>query len=64
VEQGSTFSFLDPEFLDDLQKLNQQGLIQVLIAVTIHYGEQLLTLSTCSYHTDEGRFVVVAKKQE
>lgn len=26
------------------------------------YGDQLLTLSTCSYHADEGRFVVVAKK--
>lgn len=26
------------------------------------YGEQLLTLSTCSYHTDKGRFVVVAKE--
>ena len=28
------------------------------------YGEQLLTLSTCSYHTKDGRFVVVAKKQQ
>lgn len=26
-------------------------------------GEQLLTLSTCSYHTKNGRFVVVARKQ-
>lgn len=26
-------------------------------------GDQLLTLSTCSYHTKNGRFVVVAKKQ-
>lgn len=30
--------------------------------VTASYGDQLLTLSTCSYHTDNGRFVVVAKK--
>ena len=29
---------------------------------TAEYGEQLLTLSTCSYHTEDGRFVVVAKK--
>lgn len=29
---------------------------------TATYGEQLLTLSTCSYHTKDGRFVVVAKK--
>ncbi len=28
----------------------------------LKYGDQLLTLSTNSYHTDNGRFVVVAKK--
>ncbi len=28
------------------------------------YGDQLLTLSTCSYHTKDGRFVVVAKKAD
>jgi len=26
------------------------------------YGDELLTLSTCSYHTDNGRFVVIARK--
>ena len=26
------------------------------------YGDQLLTLSTCEYHTEDGRFVVVARK--
>ena len=30
---------------------------------TAKYGERLLTLSTCSYHTKNGRFVVVAKKK-
>ena len=29
---------------------------------TAEYGEQLLTLSTCSYHTQDGRLAVVAKK--
>ncbi len=29
---------------------------------TAKYGEQLMTLSTCAYHTEDGRFVVVAKK--
>lgn len=29
---------------------------------TAEYGEQLMTLSTCAYHTEDGRFVVVAKK--
>ncbi|MEG0729614.1 MAG: class B sortase [Anaerovoracaceae bacterium] len=30
----------------------------------IHYGDELITLSTCSYHTDDesGRYVVIAKK--
>lgn len=29
---------------------------------TAKYGDQLLTLSTCSYHTEDGRFAVVARK--
>ena len=28
------------------------------------YGEQLLTLSTCEYSSDNGRYVVVARKVE
>lgn len=31
--------------------------------ISASYGEQLLTLSTCAYHTQDGRFVVVAKKK-
>jgi len=30
--------------------------------VTAEYGDQLITLSTCGYHTQNGRFVVVARK--
>ena len=30
--------------------------------VEASYGDRLLTLSTCSYHTDDGRFVVVARQ--
>ena len=30
---------------------------------TAKYGDQLLTLSTCAYHTKNGRFAVVAKKR-
>ena len=29
---------------------------------TAKYGDQLITLSTCSYHTKDGRFAVVARK--
>ena len=32
--------------------------------VTAKYGEQLLTLSTCEYSQEDGRFVVVCKKIE
>lgn len=30
---------------------------------TLSYGDTVLLLSTCSYHADDGRFVVVAKKR-
>lgn len=30
--------------------------------VTAEYGDRLITLVTCSYHMDQGRFVVVAKE--
>lgn len=33
------------------------------IEATAKYGEQLLTLSTCSYHTEDGRLAVVARKK-
>lgn len=31
---------------------------------TAKYGQQLITLSTCSYHTKDGRFAVVARKKK
>lgn len=31
---------------------------------TAKYGEQLLTLSTCEYSQEDGRFVIVARKIE
>ena len=31
--------------------------------VTAQYGDRLLTLSTCSYYTDDGRFVLVARQK-
>lgn len=33
------------------------------LGVTAEYGDRLMTLSTCSYHTDDGRFVVVAREK-
>lgn len=31
--------------------------------VEAHYGDKLLTLVTCAYHVENGRFVVVARKK-
>lgn len=33
------------------------------IDITAEYGEQLITLVTCSYHTEDGRFVVIGKEK-
>ena len=32
------------------------------IESTAKYGDKLITLSTCAYHSETGRFVVVAKR--
>ena len=31
--------------------------------VTAAYGDKLITLVTCAYHVEDGRFVVVARKK-
>lgn len=51
----------DPQ---DFQQYVEQSLSSSLydLGVTAEYGDRLLTLSTCSYHTDDGRFVVVARQ--
>lgn len=45
------------EYLDGLARYNIYG-----GDIDAASGDQLLTLSTCSYHTDNGRFVVVARR--
>ena len=32
--------------------------------VTAQFGDHFLTLSTCVYHVEQGRFVVVAKETD
>lgn len=43
-----------------VEQVQQASLYET--GITAKYGDQLLTLSTCSYHVSDGRFVVVAKR--
>lgn len=46
-------------FNEYLQKVYDASLYET--GVSAKYGDQLLTLSTCSYHAENGRFVVIAR---
>ena len=68
VAQGdSGFSYYQYTDLTD-RKSFEDYISQVKAAaiydtgITAEYGDELITLSTCSYHTTDGRFVVVARK--
>lgn len=50
----------EERFNDYLSNIRRLSLYDT--GVTVEYGDTLLTLSTCAYHTENGRFVVVAKK--
>lgn len=53
----------DPEdFAAYIQQIKKLSLYDTGIQAVD--GDRLLTLSTCSYHTDEGRFVVVAVRKQ
>ena len=41
---------------------NIKGLSLYETGVTAEYGDKFLTLSTCAYHVEDGRFVVVARE--
>lgn len=46
------------QFEEYLQQVRAAALYDT--GIDVQYGDRLLTLSTCSYHRDNGRFVVVA----
>lgn len=58
------YQFIDAlseqEFDSNMREMAAMSLYDT--GVTAEYGDQLLTLSTCDYYVDDGRFVVVAKK--
>lgn len=50
----------EQEFNQYIQNVKELSLYE--IDATASYGEQLITLSTCDYHVEDGRFAIVAKK--
>ena len=52
----------EEEFLDFYNNIKEMSLYDT--GVCAEYGDRFITLSTCSYHVDNGRFVVVAKEVE
>lgn len=65
VEEGFRYyNYLDlsgqATFEEYISKVKDNSLYDT--GVSAKYSDQILTLSTCSYHEKDGRFVVVAKK--
>lgn len=58
------YQFIDvnseTEFDSYMNEMSEMSLYDT--GVTAKYGDELITLSTCDYYTDYGRFVVVAKR--
>lgn len=55
-------AFSEEEFNDFYDNVKEMSLYDT--GVTAQFGDHFLTLSTCSAHTENGRFVVVAKEIE
>lgn len=67
--QDETDVFRYYDYSGDLSEERFQEYLGKIKAISLYetgktavYGQQLLTLSTCSYHTENGRFVVVAAR--
>ena len=58
------YNFLDPateeEFNEGITYFKEHSLYDT--GITPVYGDKLITLSTCAYHTENGRFLVVARE--
>jgi SrtB family sortase len=55
-------AYSEVEFDSYMKEMAEMSLFDT--GVTASYGDQLLTLSTCDYEEENGRFVVVAKRIE
>lgn len=58
------YSFYNAKDKNDFKEYvdKAKSLTPYEIETTAKYGDKLLTLSTCSYHKNQGRYVVVAKR--
>lgn len=59
-----TFFDADSEEEFDAYVSQVKALTPYSIEATATYGDTLITLSTCAYHTEDGRFALVARKIE
>ncbi len=57
------YTFLNAESKAELYITGVKALALYDIGITASYGDALLTLVTCAYHTENGQVVVVARKQ-
>lgn len=48
------------EFMNYVDNIKRMSIIDT--GVDVKFGDKLVTLSTCAYHVDDGRFAVIAKK--
>lgn len=60
------YFFIDAENKEEFDEYVQESKKASLydIEATAEYGDQLITLSTCEYSQEDGRFVVVARKRK
>ena len=66
-QENPTFNLITPEqtrteFSELIGWLQESSLY--MLGEQSAYGEQILLLSTCSYHTENGRFLVAARRIE
>ena len=66
-KKSKQFKYYDYPSITNPKRFNKyvrmcKALSLIDTGITAQWGGQLVTLSTCSYHADEGRFVVIGKK--
>lgn len=60
------YYFVNAQTIDEYNNFieNAKKASLYYIDKTAKYGDQLITLSTCSYHVEDGRFAVIARNKE